>query len=163
MLRHCYRPARRPQVKADIQTLLNECRQEHTEMFMSVSNTPPVNAASKHWIRYAISVRKLLNKFNQTMHVRERCSWKLMNMKKYKQQREEQRKKSQNRTGNTSPPPRLRDFYKEAQAVKNNKVYYPAKQPHRSGRAWLLVRLEKCRFLFANSFQEFEFGMLFVV
>ena len=94
VLRHCYRPTRRPEVKTNMKMLLAECRSEHTELFMRIANPPPTTAKNKHWVQYASKTRAVLRELNQSMHLRARRKWQCM-MKGFKHDREEQRKHSQ--------------------------------------------------------------------
>ena len=94
VLRQCYHPRRRGEVKTTMTNLLRECRADHTIIFDSICNPPPATAHNRYWTKYATKARIVLRNLNKQMHVRARRRWLNM-LKKFKHKREEQRKTAQ--------------------------------------------------------------------
>ena len=82
----------RPKIKNIVQDLLKESKLLHLELSDALKVTPADDAGEAEWRDYEAEVRGQIRRSQQTLHLRRRVRWK-MNMKKWKREREEQRKR----------------------------------------------------------------------
>ena len=83
----------RPQIRSIVTKIIKRIQIIGVELSETLSDIPRSGASEKTWKIYDAEIRRQLTKQQQSMHMRQRVRWR-MNMKKFKKQRDEQRKKT---------------------------------------------------------------------
>lgn len=90
----CTQKAKRKQVKSLVQTITRRSTDISADVHMELDEPPSLEDSELKWRMYQNKARSKLVKLRQGNHLRARVKWRKA-MKKYKHNREEQRKNAQ--------------------------------------------------------------------